>query len=279
MVFYLLRYSEIALKGKNRKDFERRLIENIRQVVNSKGLKAKINKSHGRIFVKVDQELDLRKIFGISSYSPCVEVPAELEKIGLQALNMAKKHSKTTTFRVTARRVTKGLDLSSLEINQKIGAFIVEKTGFKVSLKNPGLDLGIEIIDERAFVFNKKIDCFGGLPVGIEGKVLCLISDENSLLNGLFLMKRGCSIEITALTNRKTSFLQHFSPRKLVLHKINDLSELDALAKEFKCKALAVPDTLTSLTDYPISVPVLRPLISFSKQEIKSELENYKSIL
>lgn len=279
MVLYLIRYSEIALKGKNRKDFERRLIENTRQVVNSKGLKTKITKSHGRIFVRVDQEIDLRRVFGISSYSSCVELPVNLERIAFEALKTAKTHPKTTTFRVTSRRVTKGMDLSSLEINQKIGAFIVEKTGFNVALKNPDLDIGIEIIDDKAFVFDKTVSCLGGLPVGIEGKILCLLTDENSFLAGLLVMRRGCGIDVASLLPQKTSFLQAFSPRKLVLNPITDLSDLDALALKLKCKALVVPDTLNSINDYPVSIPVLRPVIAFSNQEIKSELEKYKSAL
>ncbi|KYK25049.1 hypothetical protein AYK26_02540 [Euryarchaeota archaeon SM23-78] len=261
MPLYLIRYSEIGLKGRNRAYFEKRLVENIRTVLKDKRLKPKIKRLQGRLLLDVDKEIDLKNIFGISSYSPCIQTKAELKKINSESLSLVKKNPKTKTFRISARRLDKRFALSSLELNNKVGAFIVKKTKLKVSLEKPDLEIGVEIINDKAFIFCKTLAGFGGLPVGVEGKALCLVSDKNSVLAGLLLMKRGCSI----ITVEES--------------KIKNLKELDELAKTFKCRALIVPDTLQSLKDYPIDVPVLRPLIAFSEQEIKQELEKYKSIL
>lgn len=264
MPSYLIRYSEIGLKGKNRASFEKRLVENIRTAVNDKKfkkVKPKIKRLQGRLLLDIDKEVDLKNIFGISSYSPCIQTKSDLKKISSETLKLVKKNSKNKSFRISSRRITKDFPFSSLELNNKIGAFIVRNKGLKVDLENPDIEVGIEIIGDDAFVFNKTIPGLGGLPVGIEGKALCLVLDKKSVLASLLLMKRGCSI-ITVDAS-----------------KINDLKGLDELARTFKCRALIVSDTLKSLKDYPLSIPVLRPLIAFSEQELKQELEKYKSIL
>lgn len=279
-MIYLVRYAEIALKGKNRKNFENKLVENMRVCAQNSGFEIKINKIQGRFLVSCDQHIDFRNVFGIVSFSPCTKAELELEVICSEALKIAEKHPKTTTFRISAKKLTKDFALSSMELNSKVGAFIAEKTGFKVKLDNPDLDLGIELIEKEAFVFDKTIACFGGLPVGIEGKVLVFLSDEKSALAGLLMMKRGCAIELASISegfSEKTlSLLQAYSPNKLVVHKIKELSELYELAQKLNCKAAIIGDTIASLKDYPSNLLILRPLISFSDEEVLSELEKYK---
>ena len=279
-MIYLVRYAEIALKGENRKDFEEKLVENIRSFARNSGSEIKIKRLQGRILVQSDKNIDFRKIFGMVSFSPCVKVEAELKAICSEALKLAQKHSKTTTFRISTKRLSKDFALSSMELNSKVGAFIAEKIGFKVKLDSPDLDLGIELLGKEAFVFDKTIACFGGLPVGIEGNVLVLLSDEKSVLAGLLMMKRGCAVELASISDKLSStdlsLLQDYAPNKLILHKIKELSELHELAQKLNCKVAIVNDTFASLKNYPINILVLRPLISFSDEEIFSELMKYK---
>ena len=278
-MIYLVRYAEIALKGKNRKDFENKLVENLRVCARNSGFEIKINKIQGRFLVVCDNEIDFRKVFGIVSFSPCIRTELELEAIFSEALKIAEKYSKTSTFRISAKKLTKDFGLSSMELNSKVGAFIAEKTGFKVKLDKPDLDFGIELIGKEAFVFDKTIACFGGLPVGIEGKVLVLLSDEQSVLAGLLMMKRGCAIEIVGFSEvsvRELSLLQAFCPYKLVFHKVNVASELDKIALSLGCKAFIAGDTICDLPVYPINIIILRPLVAFSDSEIKAELDKFR---
>lgn len=279
-MIYLVRYAEIALKGKNRKDFEDKLVENLKSHVRNYNSEVKVMILQGRILVQSDKSIDFRKVFGIVSFSPCIRTELELEAICSEALQIAEKHPKTSTFRISAKKLSKGFGLSSMEINSKVGAFIAEKTGFKVKLDNPDLDLGIELIGKDAFVFDKTIACFGGLPVGIEGKVLVLLSDEKSALAGLLMMKRGCAIELAVVSNAlldaNLSLLQNYAPIKLVLHKIKELSELYELTQKLACKAIVIGDALANLKNYPVNMLVLRPLISFSDEEILSKLKKYE---
>ncbi len=279
-MIYLVRYAEIALKGENRNDFERKLVANIDSLARNSGSEIKIKRLQGRVLVQCDKNIDFRKVFGIVSFSPCVKVEAKLKAICSEALKLAQKHSKTTTFRISTKRLSKDFALSSMELNSKVGAFIAEKIGFKVKLNNPDLDLGVEIVGKEAFIFDKTIACFGGLPVGIEGKALVLLSDEKSLVAGLLMMKRGCAVEFASssdkLFNTDLSLLQDYVPAKFVLHKIKEFSELHELAQKLNCKAVVVNDTFASLKNYPINMLILRPLISFSDEEIFSELKKYK---
>ena len=97
---YLIRYSEIALKGKNRKDFENQLIRNLGAFFKTKGEKAKISCLQGRLLLETEKEINLKPVFGISSYSPCSVIKAELKAMRSEALRLAKNHSKTTRFRI-----------------------------------------------------------------------------------------------------------------------------------------------------------------------------------
>jgi len=273
-MIYLARYAEIALKGKNRTDFEKKLIENIKTQLKPEAGYLKISRLPGRLLLESEGEADLRRFFGLVSYSPCIKINVALKDICSKALSLAKNHDKTSTFRISAKRLTKLHPSTSVELNKKIGAFIVEKLGLKVDLENPGFDIGVEIIGDSAFIFEKTIPCVGGLPAGVEGKVLCLISNaahDASTFAAFLMMKRGCAIEITGSSELDFSLLQHFSPNKLIFHKIKGLFELHELANKLHCRALVVPDTLNSLKDYSTDMLVLRPLVAFYEKEI-SEL-------
>lgn len=280
-MIYLARYAEIALKGKNRNDFENKLVANINSLAKLSGFEIKIRQLQGRLLIECDEKIDLRKVFGLVSFSPCIRIKADLGTICSEALKFVQGRPKATTFRISAKNLTKNFSSSSsIELNTKIGAFLAEKTGFKVKLEKPDFDLGVEIIGENAFLFDKTIACFGGLPVGIEGKVLVSLSDEKSVLAGLLMMKRGCALEFASDPEVHSmislSLLQSYAPALFSVHKIKDLSELCELAQKLNCKALVLNDTFANLKDYDADMLILRPLVIFTDEEILSELEKYK---
>ena len=276
---FIVRYSEIVLKGENKANFEKRLVENIKRFAKQENCSFKTKRLRSRIILELDKEIDLRRVFGIASYSPYKKINADLKTISSEVLEIIKKNPKAKTFRISAKRLTKDFPLSSPEINTKLGALVVEKMGLKVKLENSDLDIGVEIIDGDAFIFTQATPCFGGLPVGIEGKIFALVADEKSFLAPLLLMRRGCYVEVVSLKKINTALLDAYNPRSLSLNIIKGISELKNLAQEKYCKALVVPDTLENMREYPVELPVLRPLIAFSESEISEELEKYKSIL
>jgi thiamine biosynthesis protein ThiI len=195
---FIIHYGEIALKKGNRRFFENRLISNIRIATNRFG-RCEIRQLPGRINLEFKKPADcnelmkrLSQVFGVANAGPAL-------KSGLSIAEMedaAKKIITNRTFKsfaVRARRGEKKFPLSSQKVNEEIGAKIQFLTGAKVDLENPDLTIGIEILGREAFVMAGMFSGPGGLPVGISGKVLCLISGGiDSPVAAWRMMKRGC---------------------------------------------------------------------------------------
>lgn len=188
----IIRYSEIGLKGNNRIVFEKKLISNIKDCLKKNKVKyKKIERLRGRIVIFTEEKLNcLKYVFGISSFSTALVIEPEINEIE-KAVSKLIENKKFSSFRVSAQRLNKNFSLTSPEIERTIGSFICEKFSKKVSLKNFDLEVGIEILD-YAYIFTERVKGLNGLPVGVEGKVISLIEDENSLLASLLMMKRGC---------------------------------------------------------------------------------------
>jgi adenylyl- and sulfurtransferase ThiI len=279
MVFYLIRYAEIALKGKNRSFFENQLIQNIKACLSKRGAFGTIRKLPGRLLLEANQEVDLRVVFGIVSYSLCKVVPSNYDSLAENTLSLTKGFEKTDRFRISARRLTKDHPLSSNELNKRLGALVVENYGLKVDLEHFNLDIGLEIAGKEAFFFTKTISCFGGLPSGVEGRVLALIDSDAAVLAALLLAKRGCEVVCVKSQNYSLSTGQESLMNAFLGEKPRGFpfSGLDSLSREERCVALVVSDTLSSLKDYDFDGLILRPLVAFSDEEILLELEKYKS--
>ncbi len=207
MRYILIRYSEIALKGKNRAWFENILKENVQQKISSIVKNDfKLQRIAGRIKLSFSQNIKtfqqnkinqaLQHIFGIANFSWAQKEDLDLEKISQSCWQMIKE-KKFTTFRITSQRSNKKFPFTSEEINQQVGASIFEKLeklkkNPRVQLKNPDLECFIEISDKEAFLYTEKIKGLGGLPVGVSGKALVLLSGGiDSPIAAYYALKRG----------------------------------------------------------------------------------------
>jgi len=193
----IVHYGEIGLKGRNRPYFEKKLVSNIKQSI-GKGIK--VTRLYGRILVdSADRPVlnSLKNVFGIANFSPCVVAVLDIEDIKKKALKIAKslKVRKKITFRIDATRGNKSFHLSSMQINEKVGDFINVKMKWPVDLENPDITIYVEIAEKNAFVYAEKIPGLGGLPVGVTGRVICLLSGGiDSPVAAWFAMKRGCRV-------------------------------------------------------------------------------------
>lgn len=194
----IIRYSEIGLKSPFvRKEMERLLISNIRETYLNEGVHfTNIIKRASRIIAytsDVRAKEVTRYIFGIKSYSPSLEVEADIDAIKRTSLRLARAES--GSFAVRAQRVTKNYPMTSIEIAREVGAFIKETTGRPVNLRSPDQEIIIEIIERYAYITDEKIRGYGGLPVGSQGKVVALISGGiDSPVAAWLMMKRGAQI-------------------------------------------------------------------------------------
>lgn len=195
----LLKFGELFLKGKNKKDFENLLMDNIKAKLSS--FKYKISYTLGRIVIS-DYELDdewaiveeLKTVFGLIGVSKAVEVDTSEENIFAYASSI----SLSGAFRVNAKRADKKFPLSSMELERKLGEVILtHNENLKVDLHNPEYIVYVEIrFNNKTYIYYETIKCAGGLPLGSAGKALLLLSGGiDSPVAGYLMAKRGLKLE------------------------------------------------------------------------------------
>jgi len=221
----LIRYAEIGLKGKNRIQFERRLIKNIEDFFD-----IKVERRWGYLLVHTKEKLTgLKDMFGVSSISFAKECEPNIESIKVASDVFEVKGR----FRVTANRSDKNLKFGSMDVERELGSHLVDKGG-KVSLKEYDINVGVLIAD-KAYVFTEKIRGVGGLPMGIEGTVLCIIDDTDSIKSAWMMMKRGCDIVLYSDKEVDISYLLKYH-KGLSLKKID--GPLEDIMRRERCKAI-----------------------------------------
>jgi thiamine biosynthesis protein ThiI len=233
----VVHYGEIGTKGKNRSFFEKKLVENIKWSLKNQFISVK--RIFGRIIVEINEDTkitelkeDLSNIFGIQNFSFSVKTSLDIDKIKKISLSLIPEKAKS--FRIKATRSNKTFKYSSSELNNMLGEYVQKNKKIKVDLENPDTTIFIEITESNAFVYNQKIKSLGGLPVGVSGKVISLISGGiDSPVSSFFMMKRGCSIVYLHFYNSTINTAQ--SLEKVV-------SLVKVLSKyQFKTKLYLVP--------------------------------------
>tara|TARA_Y100000310_G_scaffold294203_1_gene324498 strand:+ start:10615 stop:11784 length:1170 start_codon:yes stop_codon:yes gene_type:complete len=195
---FVVHYAEIAIKGKNRPLFERQLIENI--VKSIKGLKSNgVKRRYGRVIVNLKEDSMIEEIKnklpmvpGISSFSPAFKTNHEIENIKARSLELLKE-SDAKSFYIKSKRSFKQFPLKSLEIAKEVGGHLAEKTSKIVDFIEPEIRIFLEIIENGTYIYTEKIEGIGGLPVGVSGKVLVMLSGGiDSPVASYLTLKRGC---------------------------------------------------------------------------------------
>ena len=244
----IVRYSEIGLKGQNRPFFEKKLVTNIKlSIKNNNQPHAEIKRKTGRILIYTSNPCkSLSKVFGIASFSESIELDYDIDSICKTALLLYKKG----TFRITAHCLT-NCGLSSQRINEIVGKYIVDQTKAKVSLKEPELNIGIEVIGNKAYLFTEKEKGPGGLPIGTQGLVAVLLENKKSIDAAIAMMKRGCKVVlIKSKDNIDIKALFDYDPKIRIENEIPD-----------KAEAIVVSDTLKDSKERHFNKPVLKPLV------------------
>jgi thiamine biosynthesis protein ThiI len=196
----LLRYQELALKGKNRPWFQRHLIRHLRRAMAGLSLR-EVRVPMGRIELVLGRDAtaaDLRQrlpyVFGIANYSLATRVPQDYAVIEQHLLRDLPGET-PASFRVKVRRADKRFSLSSPELERALGARIVAARGWTVDLRRPALTVGVEIVPGEAFYYFGKEPGAGGLPTGTGGRLVALLSGGiDSPVAAWRMMRRGCTV-------------------------------------------------------------------------------------
>lgn len=196
----LVHYHEIALKGKNRPMFVRRLMENLHLATQGRGVK-EVRRLTGRIALMLQPDAAIEEIrrqvsrvLGVANFALAYRTPLDLDVLKVAVVQgMAGRVFRT--FRVQAKRGYKAFPLTSPEINRVVGQYIQEHLHAAVDLETPELTVFIEIVPHEAFFFFGRETGPGGLPVGVSGTVACLLSGGiDSPVAAYRMLKRGCRV-------------------------------------------------------------------------------------
>jgi thiamine biosynthesis protein ThiI len=191
------RFSEIAIKSPPvRRRLLKILVENIKKAFKENKIAARVYAKWERVFVETKQIKKatsiLKHIFGIVSFSPAIKV--ELARLEEEIAKYAKL-AKNKTFAVRVKRVGKHT-FTSKQMEAKLGSIIGEKTKSKVDLSNPQITFFVEIRDEEVYIYFENIPGPGGMPLGSEDEVLCIIHNKKDLVACWMMMKKGCKARI-----------------------------------------------------------------------------------
>ena len=292
----LVRFGELWTKGKNRDEFIKILSKNIEMV------SKKVEILNNRILV--DGELEkVSKIPGVESASEGIIINRDLEIIKKEAKKIL---GNSKTFSVRTKRVDKNFKYKSMEINKIVGEYLSHFS--KVNLENPEKVIGIEILKNFAFIFEKTVRGPGGLPVGTNGKCVSLVSSGiDSAVATWMMMRRGCEPILVHydINNSKETFkkilkkLKEYYPKLkyyvlpygkiLSKHRIPNrnwclickrlmIRIAQKIAEKEDAKAIIMGDSLGQVASQTIDnieivekvarIPVFRPLIGLNKNEI-----------
>ena len=196
----IARYGEIGVKSSGvRSQFEKRLVKNIKATFD-----CSVDRNQGRIYIypkQFDEGIEkLNMVFGVVSYSPAVSTQFTFDKLNetltsyVEQLISENVLDINTKFAIKCRRVGTH-DVSSQEIAAYCGSVVKNVVDAPVDLSNPDLTIFVEVRDDDAYIFHEKIKGPGGLPLGTQGKVVCLISSGiDSPVAAYLMMKRGCEV-------------------------------------------------------------------------------------
>jgi len=221
----IIKYGEIALRGKNRYIYENMLLDAVRKNLNGCG-DFWVHKEQGRFVAEWNGDVDFARIipkvsciFGITSVCVAVKLTEQsLEAMQAVALEYTRQHcSLPATFKVATKRANKQFPLRSDETSGRIGEYLLNNLGgLKVNLKAPQYTLKVEI---RNFTYVYSADTEvkgpGGLPPGSAGRgVLLLSGGIDSPVAGYLAAKRG--IGLTAVYFHSPPYTSERAKEKVI---------------------------------------------------------------
>ena len=174
-------YAEVGLKGKNRVFFEKRLVNNIKLSLRGTGY-AEVERLHDRILVHLGQNTDitevkkrLQQVMGIAYFELACRTQRDITAIKEAALRQIQDDC-YESLKVETRRTDKTFPLTSPQVSAEVGGYLVTETGTPADMHNPALVCWVKITHNAAYISTEKIPGIGGLPVGVSGKVLVMLS-------------------------------------------------------------------------------------------------------
>ena len=202
-----------------------------------------------------------RQVFGVVSIARAVPCEKTVEAITDTAEKyLASEFANAKSFKVESKRADKSYYLNSIQISQEVGGELAERfPSVAVDVHNPDLTVYVEIREKAAYVHAPAVPGAGGLPVGMGGRAVSLLSGGiDSPVSSWMMARRGVELEM--------------------VHFVSPPYTSQAVARKIGAKALVTGESLGQVasqtmlalgtTDDVCEMPVLRPLIGMDKVEI-----------
>ena len=202
----LCKLGEVVLKGLNRRSFEMKLMSNIRRRTARFG-KFRIYSKQSTIYVEPAEETcDLsgayaacKQVFGIIAIARAVPCPKEKEAILATAKTyLGEALTAARSFKVESKRADKSFPMSSIQLSQWVGGELHEAyPHLKVDVHHPELTVYVEVREDAAYVHAPAEPAAGGLPIGMGGRAVSLLSGGiDSPVASYMMAKRGVQLEM-----------------------------------------------------------------------------------
>ena len=202
----LCKLGEVVLKGLNRRSFEDKLMSNVNRRVSKCG-NFRVYSKQSTIYVEPkDDECDIeaafescKKVFGIIAVSKALPCEKDIQKIIAAAKEyLACDMRAAKSFKVESKRADKTFPLTSIQLSQQVGGALHQAfPTCEVNVHDPELVVHIEIRDDAAYVHGPAEEGAGGLPIGMGGVAVSLLSGGiDSPVSSYMIAKRGVQLEM-----------------------------------------------------------------------------------
>jgi len=197
----MVRYGELFLKSEPvKRHFIGLLMRNMKKALDSEGLPHQFELFRGRMLVLGSEPERIAavvsRVFGVVDVSVCTRTSSKLDDLSSTAIETAEGNLKSgMSFAIRAKR--QGVfGYTSQQMGEVIGRAVSDHiAGARVDLSNPDYEIFIEGRDVGGFVYDRRIEAHGGLPLGTQGRVCVLLSSGiDSPVASWLAMKRGCEV-------------------------------------------------------------------------------------
>ena len=273
---FSVHYAEVGLKGKNRIFFEKRLTSNIKVALRGTGY-TEVKRLHDRILVRlgINAEISeikkrLQQVMGIAYFELACSTERDITAIKETALQQIQGMI-YRSLKVETRRTDKTFPLTSPQISAEVGGYLIEKTGARADMHNPDVVCWIKITQKNAYISTEKIPGIGGLPVGVSGKVLVMLSGGiDSPVAAWQMIKRGA----------KAVFIHFYSypyTDKASLEKVIELAQILAVSN-YRSMVYLVPfaelqQVIVTRTPAPFRVLLYRRMMTRIAQRVAALID------
>ena len=202
---FLLKLGEIILKGANKRQFENKLRQNIRRRMKAYG-NFDVYILQSTVYVEPeDDSADVegaweacKSVFGVNSICRCRPCEKNLDAIFAAVEEyLGDELDCARSFKVESKRSDKQFPMGSIAISQEIGGRLAEAhPSVAVDVHHPEYTVYVEVRDHAAYVHGPALPGAGGLPTGVGGRAMCLLSGGiDSPVSAYMMAKRGVEIE------------------------------------------------------------------------------------